>query len=154
MKRIIIIIFVLKCSLIFSQSFNDKIILLTSDTISGHIMQVNNDNVIIYIKVNDDIQYKNFSLSTVKHIIIDKGNNPELLVSGESESKISNLNGNLPRHDILIVEQTKLRKNQDKPKSISFAKGDRIVIKRFNNKQIVCGKIDTIYDSSVSVKGK
>jgi len=151
MRKIIIIIFILNSSLGFSQTFNDKIITFTGDTISGRIMLVNNDNVFYYINIKNNIDYKSLSLSSVRHIILGKGNHAEISLTGEKDSIIDKTNWITKK--VLIVEKTILRKNQAIPKSIAFTEGESIVIKRYNNKTIVKGKIESISDSSVSVNG-
>ena len=151
MKTKILIIFILTYSLGFSQSFNDKIITVTGDTISGHIILVNNDNVFYNVNIKNNIDYKSLSLSSVRHIILDKGNHAELLLTGKKDSIIDKTNWTASK--VLIVEKTTLQKNQTIPKSTAFTEGERIVIKRYNNKMIVRGKIESISDSSVSVKG-
>ncbi len=153
MKKLFIIFFILKTSLIFSQNFNDKIITVKGDTIRCKVTLVNNGNILFDRKIKDNLEHKSLLLSYVKHIIIDKNNYPQLLLSGKSDTIISGAEIVLPTGNKLVVEQTKLRKNQDKPNSITFIEGKRIIIKLYNNEKKIKGKIDCIKDSSIFVKG-
>ncbi|MGD0711395.1 MAG: hypothetical protein ABR968_09460 [Bacteroidales bacterium] len=153
MKKLIILLFILKTSLIFSQSFNDTIINVTGETIIGHVVSVSDYYVIYNIKEETKLNAFSISLNSVKHIVINNNNYPDLTITGKRKSIVSFSGINKPTGNKLIVKQTKLRKNQDKPNSITFIEGDRIVIKRYNNNIIICGKIESISDSSVLVKG-
>ena len=154
MKKLIIIIFLLKCTLAFSQDFNDKLITTTGDTIRCQVTSVNNDNVFYYIIVKNKINNGGISLMYVKKIIIDKSNNPLILLKGKRDTIITlGKQDSLLASKKLIVERTKLLKNQLQPTRVTFMIGNKVAIEKYNYKTI-SGLIENISDSSIQIKGK
>ena len=155
MKKLIIIIILIKCSLAFSQEFNDKLITTTGDTIRCQVTSVNNDNVFYAVKIKNDFSIESLSIVYVKKLIIDKENKPQILLTGKRDTLITTgVDDTLAKSKKLIVEQTKLREGNKWPRHITFIAGKRIVIKKYHDKKIIRGPLEYVTDSSILVKGK
>jgi hypothetical protein len=108
MKRLIIFLFILKLSLTFSQSFNDKIITLTGDTIKCQITSIT-DKCIFYILKKDkgtDNEYIFFS--KVKDYALDKDSKPKI------ELKYSQDNSTIPANMDSLTALEKILDSKEK----------------------------------------
>jgi len=144
MRKILVSIFILKTSVIFSQNFNDKIIATTGDTIRCQITLVNNNNIFYDLKVKRSITHEIISLHQVKTYFIDANNKPEILCKNRDSVKV-NTNNNSYTGKYLIVE-----KGIDKH---VFKPGQKVSIVEFNNDKLEKGKIECISDSAIMLKG-
>ena len=156
MKKLIFILFIflLKCTLAFSQDFNDKIITLAGDTIRCQITLVNNNNIFYNIQVKRNIKNEYISLQKVKNYILDKDSKPEIYVHGKwNILAISGKQDSLRKSKRLIIEQIKLPKGNKQLKYIFLDQGQKIKI-TYKNDSVVRGKIEFVNDSSVIIKNR
>lgn len=54
---------------------------------------------------------------------------------------------------ILVIERIEKKDWQKRPTIVEFEKGDRTLVKRFSNDTVKRGKIESVSDSSITIKG-
>ena len=78
LKRLITLSLILKLSLTFSQSFNDKIIPLTGDTIKCHITSITSKCIFYNLITDKSSDFDYIFLTKVKNYELDKDSKPEI----------------------------------------------------------------------------
>jgi hypothetical protein len=78
LKKLIIIFFILKCSFIFSQNINDRIVTWNGDTIKCQITLINDFDIFYDLKVKNKIKNESISVLKVRTYILDKNSKPEI----------------------------------------------------------------------------
>jgi len=155
LKKVLIVIFILKSSLTFTQNFNDRIVTLTGDTIRCQITLVNSNNIFYNLKIKKSVQNENISLLQVKDWIIDKNNKPEILLKRQSDSlNLSTKDNSTYQTNTLVAQRTRLRDGQELTSQVMFLIGKKVYIRRYNNDTLVKGVLECVTDSSIMIKGK